>query len=71
MNMFKVLLELDKVGYNGCLNPDHVPILEGVQIEHNPSWPNTCIQWNYNNIGYVYSIGYIKALLAALVEFKG
>lgn len=71
MNMFKLLLELDKVGFNGCLNPDHVPILEGVEIEHVPSWPNTCIQWNYNNIGYAYSIGYIKALLAALVEFKG
>ncbi len=71
LNMFKILLELHKVGYDGCLNPDHVPILEGVQIEHNPSWPNTCIQWNYNNIGYVYSIGYIKALLAALVEFSG
>ncbi|MEH7418263.1 mannonate dehydratase [Neobacillus drentensis] len=71
LNMFKILLELDKVGYDGCLNPDHVPILEGVQIEDNPSWPNTCIKWNYNNIGYAYSVGYIKALLAALVEFKG
>ncbi|MDR4945583.1 mannonate dehydratase [Neobacillus cucumis] len=38
LNMFKILLELDKVGYDGCLNPDHVPILEGVQIEENPSW---------------------------------
>jgi mannonate dehydratase len=71
LNMFKILLELDKVGYDGCLNPDHVPILEGVQIEENPSWPNTCIKWNYNNMGYAYSIGYIKGLLAALVEFKG
>lgn len=71
MNMFKILLELRKVGFNGCLNPDHVPILEGVKPEPNASWPHTCIQWSYNNIGYVYSIGYIKALLAALVEFEG
>jgi mannonate dehydratase len=71
LNMFKILLELRKVGFNGCLNPDHVPILEGVQIEPNASWPNTCIHWSYNNIGYAYSIGYMKALLAALVEFEG
>jgi mannonate dehydratase len=47
MNMFKVLLELKKVGFSGCLNPDHIPNLEG-------------------NVGLAYSIGYIKALLAAL-----
>jgi len=47
MNMFKVLLELKRVGFNGCLNPDHIPNLEG-------------------NVGLAYSIGYIKALLAAL-----
>lgn len=71
LNMFKILLELHKVGFNGCLNPDHVPILEGVDIEPYPSWPNTCIKWNYNNIGYAYSIGYIKALLTALTEIAG
>jgi mannonate dehydratase len=71
MNMFKIIMELKKVGFDGCLNPDHVPILEGVQIEDVPSWPNTCIQWNYNNIGYVYSIGYIKALIAAMNEVGG
>jgi len=47
MNMFKVLLELKKVGFSGCLNPDHIPNLEG-------------------NVGLAYSIGYIKALFAAL-----
>ena len=47
MNMFKILLELRKVGFNGCLNPDHIPNLEG-------------------NVGLAYSVGYIKALLAAL-----
>lgn len=47
MNMFKVLLELKRVGFSGCLNPDHIPNLEG-------------------NVGLAYSIGYIKALFAAL-----
>ena len=49
MNMFRILLELHKVGFNGCLNPDHIPSLEG-------------------NVGLAYSVGYIKALLAALSE---
>ena len=47
MNMFKILLELQKIGFSGCLNPDHIPSLEG-------------------NVGLAYSVGYIKALLAAL-----
>ena len=47
MNMFRILLELHKVGFDGCLNPDHIPGLEG-------------------NVGLAYSVGYIKALLAAL-----
>lgn len=47
MNMFMILRELQKVGYSGCLNPDHIPRLEG-------------------NVGLAYSVGYIKALLAAL-----
>ena len=52
MNMFKVLLELRKVGFDGCLNPDHIPRIEG---------DGTTIHQ-----GLAYSIGYIKALLAAL-----
>ena len=52
MNMFKLLLELRKVGFDGCLNPDHIPQLEGDDSNH--------------IIGLSYSIGYIKAMLAAL-----
>ena len=52
MNMFRVLLELQKAGYDGCLNPDHIPNTEG-------------------NVGLAYSIGYIKALLAALACGEG
>jgi len=48
MNMFKILLELQRVGFDGCLNPDHIPRMEG-------------------DVGLAYSIGYIKALLTALV----
>ena len=52
MNMFRILLELHKVGFSGCLNPDHIPQLEG-------------------NVGLAYSVGYIKALLAALFATGG
>jgi len=48
MNMFKILLELQKIGFDGCLNPDHIPKVEG------------------DTSGLAYSIGYIRALLAAL-----
>jgi len=52
MNMFRILKELHKVGFDGCLNPDHIPRLEGDS-------GNT-------SLGLAYSIGYIKALFAAL-----
>ena len=52
LNMFKILLELKRVGFDGCLNPDHIPALEGDTsgVHH----------------GLAYSVGYIKALIAAL-----
>ena len=52
MNMFKILRELYKVGFDGCLNPDHIPHLEGDS--------------EAASLGLAYSVGYIKALLAAL-----
>ena len=52
MNMFRILRELHRVGFDGCLNPDHIPHLEGDTKE--------------TSLGLAYSIGYIKALLAAL-----
>jgi len=52
VNMFKILLELKRVGFDGCLNPDHIPGLEG-------DAPGV-------HQGLAYSVGYIKALLAAL-----
>ena len=53
MNMFKILRELKQVGYDGCLNPDHYPTLEG----DGPAG---------NTHALAYSVGYIKAMLAAL-----
>jgi mannonate dehydratase len=53
LNMFKVLLELKKVGFDGYINPDHIPALPGDTPE--------------KSIGWGYSIGYLKALFAALV----
>lgn len=52
MNMFKLLRELERVGFDGCLNPDHIPALEG---DHPPVTG-----------GLAYSVGYIKAMFAAL-----
>ena len=51
MNMYKILRELRNVGFTGCVNPDHHPSLEG-----DPG--------GITALGY--SIGYIKALFAAL-----
>jgi mannonate dehydratase len=52
LNLFKILLELKRVGFDGCINPDHVPPLEG----DGPAVHQ----------GLAYSVGYIKALFAAL-----
>jgi mannonate dehydratase len=52
MNMFRILQALDRVGFDGCVNPDHIPQIEG---DH-----------GHTSLGLAYSIGYIKALLAAL-----
>jgi len=48
MNPFKIVRELQKVGFDGCINADHIPKLEG-------------------DVGLAYSVGYIKALFAALM----
>lgn len=52
MNMFEILLALQKIGYDGCLNPDHTPLLDGDTPERRLAWS--------------YAVGYLKALLAAL-----
>jgi len=52
MNMFEVLLALDAVGYDGGLNPDHMPRLTG-------DTPDA-------RMALAYSVGYIRALLTAL-----
>ena len=53
MNMFRVVRELRRVGFDGCLNPDHLQEIEGDNASAHQA--------------LAYSIGYIKALLAALV----
>jgi mannonate dehydratase len=52
MNMLQVLEALDRVGFSGCLNPDHYPLLEGDagDVSH----------------ALAYSVGYLKALLLAI-----
>ena len=66
MNMFRILLALDRVGFDGCVNPDHMPIVEGDWADNmNPASRQVSHQ------ALAYAIGYIKALLAALAELKG
>ena len=55
MNMFKILLELKRIGYEGALNADHYPLLEG-DVRGGSSQ------------SLAYSIGYMKAMLAALAS---
>lgn len=71
LNMFKILLELKKVGYEGCLNPDHVPIMAGDSPDTDAKWSHSNVGWSSSSIGFSYSIGYIKGMLAALNEFWG
>ncbi|HZG56233.1 mannonate dehydratase [Paenibacillus sp.] len=51
MNMFRILMELRKTGYDGCINPDHVPRLTGDDAGQMMAW--------------AYAVGYIKALINA------
>ncbi len=52
MNPFRIVRELDRVGFDGCLNPDHLQSIEG--------------DGGHAQQALAYSIGYLKALLAAL-----
>ncbi len=53
LNMYTVLRALQKVGFDGYINPDHIPVLPG----DTPT----------KDAGWAYSIGYLKALVAASV----
>jgi mannonate dehydratase len=64
MNMFRILLELRKVGFDGCLNPDHIPVLIG----DDPAWERGGAAMRCG-MGLAYSIGYLKALLCAAAEY--
>lgn len=52
MNMYEIIQALARVGFDGAINPDHMPLLEG-------DTPDRRMAWSY-------SVGYVKALLAAL-----
>jgi len=53
LNMYKILMELKKVGFSGYINPDQIPSIPG----------DTPTKF----AGWAYSIGYLKALFAASV----
>src|SRR5699024_354983 len=71
LKMFKILLELDKVGYDGCLNPDHVHTFAGDSHDLVQRWANSNIGWTNSHLGLSYFIRYIKAILTAITKFKG
>src|SRR5699024_2895280 len=71
LNMYKILLELKKVGFDGCLNPDHVPIFAGDEPDVDNKWAYSNIGWKKSSMGFAYSVGYIKALINAMNEFTG
>ena len=52
VNMFKIVQALQDVGFDGCINPDHIFAIEGDGADRSQ--------------GVAYSVGYIRALLAAL-----
>lgn len=53
LNMARILRELRTVGFSGYINPDHIPSLPG--------------DTETKDAGWAYSIGYLKALIAASV----
>ncbi|WP_181592641.1 sugar phosphate isomerase/epimerase [Paenibacillus sp. YN15] len=65
MNLPKILLALHKVGYNGCINPDHITNLQMDRVYRQGGHEG--LEW----VAWSYSIGYVKALLASLAEFCG
>ena len=52
MNLYEILKTLKEVGYEGAVNPDHIPRYIG----DSPT----------NNVAWAYAAGYVKGLLAAL-----
>lgn len=71
MNMPRILLELKKVRFDGCINPDHIPLMGGAQKAAAGKWAHSIGGWSSDSIGWAYSIGYVKALLAAMDEYTG
>lgn len=54
LNVFGILEELERVGFDGCINPDHVPHIEGDTDD--------------NMIAWGYGVAYLKAMSAALAQ---
>ena len=52
MNPFRIIQELNRIGFNGCINPDHLQEIEGDRTPGQQA--------------LAYSIGYLKAMIAAL-----
>ena len=82
LNMFRVFTALREVGFDGCINPDHMSLYDadytaGAELDSTPrlrkfldaSYLQPDAQIAHH--GLAYSIGYIKALIAATGEVDG
>jgi len=79
MNIFRILLELRRVGFDGCINPDHMAVIT-TDYETGNQWTPRLRKWldashtpdtQVAHQGLAFAVGYIKALLTALDEFSG
>ena len=78
MNVFKILQALDRIGFDGCINPDHMSLHDadfaaGTDLA---GAPGRLRKWlddftpgpQIAHHGVAYAVGYIKAMLCALEE---
>ena len=76
MNVFEIIRALDNVGFDGCLNPDHMALLDadfppGTDLTDAPGRERKFLD-NFRPApqtaqhGIAYAVGYLKAMLAAL-----
>jgi len=56
LQIYRILQELEKVGFSGCINPDHLPGIAG--------------DTQHSMISGGYSVGYLKAMTAALAQSR-
>ena len=79
MNTFQILDKLRRVGFDGCINPDHMAVIT-TDYEEAGEWTPRVRKFldashtpgrQVAHQGLAFAVGYIKALIAALDEYQG